>query len=177
MIKEIGILIVISVVFFRCDNESPKHFTTEKIEPVEMKTEDKPNLEFNFNDYTWLDGKFRDTSYSTREQTHEIWHWHEDSIVMNGFFVKENNDTSTLDRNVIKYDKGYYKFINTVKGKSVEFRLQAHGQDSLYFSNPAHKYPQKITYKRIANDSIHLTLDGFVFQQRRKLDFKFKRYE
>lgn len=165
---------LILLLLFSCSNENDENFTIEEnsVSKISVKTED-----FSFEDYKWLEGKWSDKSENIKQETHEVWITQTDSLVGKGFYVKNTNDTTTPDRTVLKWDNDAYYLINTANNKEVKFKLMSFSKDSLFFKNPAHRYPQEVTYKKVDDNSFRITMNGFVHQANRKINFDMKRYK
>lgn len=56
-------------------------------------------------------------------------------------------------------------------GQPVSFKLTSSSGDQLVFENPAHDFPQKITYARISADSLVAEISGIVEGQLRRQQF------
>lgn len=168
-------IIIFSLLAFSCSNEDNANFTIEDNSasnaiPLNM-------VNFSFSNYTWLEGKYRDTVSEKKRETHEVWEKFDDSIVGIGFYVKNNIDSTTPDRSVLKWDYNGYYLINTAGGNTAKFKLTAYSQDSLFFKNPAHRYPQEIIYRKTSNHSYEIEMYGYVNQNNRILKFKMNSYE
>lgn len=172
--KHLSILFVISTILFSC-NEN-ENYTIEENTIQSNKKDIKANVDLNLSDYTWLNGSWRDTTKRKRE-IHEVWSTSKDSLYGIGFYVFNGTDTSTKEKSIIKLNEdGDYYLSNFTKENKVKFKLKAFSKDSLHFSNPAHRYPQDVTYKRITNDSITILFDGYVHQAQRKFRFYLQKY-
>ncbi len=167
-------LFIILFTLISCSTENENTYTIEQNTPTTKTIEVK---DFKFSNYAWLNGSFLDSTSVKQEQTHEIWKFLKDSIVGNGFYIRNKNKT-TPDKSVIKYkDNGIY-FINTSSKNTIaEFKLTNFSNDSLVFKNPAHRYPQEVVYKKISNDNYLIIMRGYVFQQNRNITFNMVRYE
>ena len=169
--------ILMSCVVVACTNNTEDAFTIEDDndtttpQATYVKTNSLPATQ-------WLVGNWKDMAMNAKGQSHEIW-WLNDAGHLEGkeFFIKPDLDTSKIAYNSILPHMEGFQFSNITKDTVLtNFKLKAFGEDSLLFENPAHKWPQKITYKKITNDSIFITLDGYVFDSQRTLFFKMKRY-
>lgn len=169
--------IILAVLFFSCNNSEEKNSilvddTGEKV--VKNISADEDLLAKN-----WLPGYWRNENDNPRLQTHEIW-WVNDEGILEGkeFYVKLYYDTTKSTQHfIMPNDKGEYEHVILTKNdEKTVFKLTAQANDSLKFENPAHKWPQTIVYKKITADSMVITLDGFVFESQRTLDFKMSRY-
>jgi len=94
----------------------------------------------------------------------EIWNRENDSTYLGkSFFVKEE-DTIHLETIVLTQKKGNLLYIPTVNGQNnnepVTFTLSLDEENTVTFENPAHDYPQKISYKKINDNSLMTTISG-----------------
>jgi hypothetical protein len=140
-------------------------------------------LDLSSLDFKWLEGNWRDTTTwgHMNAQILERWYFSDQSYYGTGLQVKDETDTSLIENIQINISTDPIFFQATVKGqndgKAIGFELKAYSDDSVYFENMAHSFPQMITYRKITDDSIHAiaaayTAEGALRRQTSKL----KRY-
>lgn len=56
-----------------------------------------------------------------------------------------------------------------------EFKLAAHGPDSVRFENPAHDFPQAVSYRRVRPDSVVATVSASSGGKDRAIRFEYRR--
>ncbi|MCW3123006.1 MAG: putative lipoprotein [Flavipsychrobacter sp.] len=116
----------------------------------------------NIANAAWLVGKWQkaiDSGVIT-----ETWSKKDDSTYTGtGYFIK-GGDT-LFSENIVLEQKGtnmYY--IPTVKGqnndKPIPFTLTSMSDKVMVFENPAHDFPQKISYTRVGDDSLLAEVSG-----------------
>ncbi len=80
------------------------------------------------------------------------------------YFIKNADDTLHLETVELIERKGEVTYNPTVQGqndnKPVAFKMTSATDKQLVFENPAHDYPQKITYTKITADSIVAKISG-----------------
>lgn len=80
-----------------------------------------------------------------------------------GFFVMGTDTVSKEKLRLLSEGAGVF-YEPTVSaqndGKTVRFKLTSADDSSLVFENPAHDFPQKITYRRIGPDSLFAEISG-----------------
>ncbi|HEY0045697.1 MAG TPA: DUF6265 family protein [Flavobacterium sp.] len=110
----------------------------------------------------WLLGDWENLSADGRWS--ESWVKANDSTY-NGqaFFIREN-DTLHQEQIVLSQRGLAVNYTPTVKGqngdKPVQFNMTSAEGSKLIFENPAHNYPQKISYLQITKDSLVADISG-----------------
>lgn len=94
----------------------------------------------------------------------EIWKKENDSTFSGkSYFVKEE-DTIHSEKIILSQQKDQLLYIPTVNGQNndepVTFTLSSETENVFTFENPAHDYPQKISYKKISDTSLVATISG-----------------
>lgn len=94
----------------------------------------------------------------------EIWKKENDSTFSGkSFFVKEE-DTIHSEKIILSQKNDDLLYIPTVKGQNndepVTFTLSSEAGNIFTFENPAHDYPQKISYKKVSDTSLIATVSG-----------------
>lgn len=91
----------------------------------------------------------------------EKWQKQNDSTYTGKSYFLAGKDTAFAENIVLQQRSGKLYYIPTVKnqngGKPVKFTQTGSG---LVFTNPAHDYPQKITYKQVKPDSLVAEISG-----------------
>ncbi|MGV3696878.1 DUF6265 family protein [Flavobacterium sp.] len=79
------------------------------------------------------------------------------------YFIKEK-DTVHLESIVLTQKEDALLYIPTVSGQNnnepITFTLKSDAGNTFSFENPAHDYPQKITYKKVSDKSLIATISG-----------------
>ncbi|MCF6132021.1 DUF6265 family protein [Flavobacterium wongokense] len=94
----------------------------------------------------------------------EIWTKENDSTFTGrSFFIKEK-DTIHLENIVLTQKGDNLLYIPTVNGQNnnepTTFTMTSDAENAFSFENPAHDYPQKITYKRVNETNLLATISG-----------------
>lgn len=94
----------------------------------------------------------------------ESWKKENDSTFTGtSYFVKEK-DTMHSESVVLTQMKEDLFYIPTVIGQNndepVSFKLTSDTENTFTFENPAHDYPQKITYKKVNDDNMLASISG-----------------
>lgn len=170
--------IIFLVLLFSCSNNEDGNF--------EIVNNDSENVTKQIGSQLlakdWLVGKWSDSKKNPRRQSHEIWWLNEEgNLEGKEFFVKLYYDTTKTSKHEIKLnDKNELThFVNAdgfTGNTTIPFKLTAQNKDSVKFENPAHKWPQTIVYKRITNDSMTITLDGYIHEANKTVMFEMTRY-
>lgn len=110
----------------------------------------------------WLLGQWKNTS--AEGVLNETWSKPNDSTLVAGsFFIKEK-DTLHFENIRLIENEGELVYETTIKGqnndKAILFPLLSEKENEFVFENLQNDYPQKITYKREAKNSITISISG-----------------
>lgn len=110
----------------------------------------------------WLIGNWENVSpYGNLS---ESWQKENDSVYKGQSFFIKGKDTIHAEAIVLAEENGVVNYSPQVKGqnddKPVDFRMTSATDKQLVFENPAHDFPQKITYTKITNDSLVAEISG-----------------
>jgi hypothetical protein len=136
--------LIFSLTIFSCQNKSGHKFEKlKKMEWIIGSWEQK--LPDGVITETWK--KENDSTYSGKS-----------------FFIVKEKDTTHLESIVLTQKGEDLLYIPTVSGQNnnepVRFTLTSEVENTFSFENPAHDYPQKITYKKISDTNILATISG-----------------
>lgn len=110
----------------------------------------------------WLIGDWGNAHNETKLT--EIWKKENDKLFIGRSFNLRNNDTVSSEwiRLEQQGDSVYYipNVKNQNKGEVVKFVMTTATDRELIFENPAHDFPQKITYQLVNKDSINAEISG-----------------
>ena len=94
----------------------------------------------------------------------ESWSKENDSTFSGKSYFIKGKDTIHLESISLTQKKEELLYIPTVHGQNNDepttFKMTSEAQNTFSFENPAHDYPQKITYKKINNTSLLATISG-----------------
>ena len=94
----------------------------------------------------------------------ETWAKENDSTFSGKSFFIKGKDTIHLEKVVLTQKNDELLYIPTVSGQNngepTTFKLTSGVENSFSFENPAHDYPQKITYKKINDTNLLATISG-----------------
>lgn len=135
--------VLVSACFFACQNKSEHKF--EKIKKME-----------------WLVGSWEQKLPDGIIT--ETWTKEDDSTFSGKSFFIKQKDTIHLESIVLSQKGEDLFYIPTVSGQNnnepVTFKLTSEAENNFTFENPAHDYPQKITYKKVNDTSLLATISG-----------------
>lgn len=125
----------------------------------------------------WLLGTW--TNESGREFSQETWSKENDST-FTAFSFTQVGDSTVFAETMALEQKGERLLLTVAaaneKGSSpVSFRFINSEKDQFTFENKSHDFPERITYTNPAKDSIHAWIEGTVNDEKKKVDFYFKR--
>jgi hypothetical protein len=110
----------------------------------------------------WLIGEWKNNSET--EKVTEIWEKENDSVYAGKSYSLHNADTTSSERIRLEEHGDKLFYIPVVKnqnaGEVVKFTLVSWKANQLTFENPAHDFPQKISYSLITNDSLFAEISG-----------------
>jgi len=126
-----------------------------------------------FLEGTWVDRK----TFGFKQPPNYIvekWNSYPDSLSGAGYSVT-GTDTVLMEYISIQMINDKLTYIARPKGQSmVSFTLIENGNGKFVFENKANDYPQKLTYQKMQNDSLSITLDGVANGIERSITFKYK---
>lgn len=109
----------------------------------------------------------------------ETWVKQDDSTFLGRGSMIKGKDTVLQESVSLQQREGRLYYVPTVtnqnSGKAVRFTLTAISDRQLVFENPAHDFPQKITYTQITPDSLLAEISGTVQGEVKKRQFPMKR--
>ena len=125
----------------------------------------------------WLLGKWG--NQTQRGKMVEEWSPVNDSTYGGRSYMITATDSIPLGSIILKKEGSDIFYIPTVKGQNndqpVKFKLTASSANQLVFENPAHDFPQKITYTLETEDSLMAEISGTVKGQQRARKFPMKK--
>lgn len=113
---------------------------------------------------SWLLGNWQ--NISPQGSSTEIWTKENDSVYTGkSWFIKRTDTVSSESIRMIQTSEGMF-YMPVVKnqnnGEPVKFTLTSSTGRQLVFENPAHDFPQKITYTLINSDSLVAEISGSI---------------
>ena len=94
----------------------------------------------------------------------ESWEKQNDSTFIGGSYFVKGKDTIHSENVVLTQTKEDLFYIPTVRGQNndepVTFKLTSDAENTFVFENPAHDYPQKITYKKVSDTNLLASISG-----------------
>lgn len=123
---------------------------------------------------SWLPGIWR--GKVDAGTTAEIWKKVDDSTFSGTGMVISGKDTTIVEMLQLEARNDSVYYIATVMGQQVVFKLTKMTTDQFVFENPAHDFPQVISYTRISKDSLVAEISGIVKGERRREVFKMAKW-
>jgi hypothetical protein len=109
----------------------------------------------------------------------EEWSRLNDSTYTGKSYMITATDSISLESIVLKKEGNDIFYIPTVKGQNndqpVKFKLTSSSPNQLVFENPAHDFPQKITYTLESENSLLAEISGVINGQQRSRKFPMKK--
>lgn len=150
-IKLIGLSIILTVFFISCKNnqDANSETITKSANPLETAN--------------WLIGKWGSSENGT--DVTEIWTKENDSVYTGiSYSIRDKKDTVSFERIRLEQQNDKLVYVPVVKdqnaGEIVKFTLTSSAAQELIFENAEHDFPQKISYKLIAKDSLLAEISG-----------------
>lgn len=132
---------------------------------------------FAVSNAKWLLGEWE--IQTARGKMSEVWSKQTDGAYAGKSYVVVGKDTVSSEAIVLKQEGNDSYYIPTVKGQNndqpVKFKLTSSSANQLVFENPAHDFPQKISYTLESKDSLVAEISGVVNGQQRARKFPMKR--
>lgn len=115
-----------------------------------------------FEKMDWIEGKWENIADSS--QFYESWEKISDSIFRGEAFVIAGGETVFSEKIGIERNGGDIFYLANVSdqngGTTVPFKLISSSETELVFENKEHDFPNKITYKKISENSIEAKIEG-----------------
>lgn len=125
----------------------------------------------------WLLGKWE--NQTQRGKMVEEWSELNDSTFAGRSYMITATDSISLESVLLKKEGNDLYYIPTVKGQNndqpVKFKLTSSTTNSLVFENPAHDFPQKISYTLESERSLLAEISGMMNGQQRSRKFPMKK--
>jgi hypothetical protein len=103
----------------------------------------------------------------------EKWTSYPDSLSGAGYTLK-GTDTVLMEYISIQMINNKLTYIARPNGQAmVSFTIKESGNGKFVFENKANDYPQKLTYQKMPNDSLSITLDGVANGIERSITFRY----
>jgi len=135
--------------------------------------QDAPSL----SNAKWLLGKWG--NQTQRGKMVEEWSLINDSTYGGRSYMITATDSISLESIVLKKEGNDIFYIPTVKGQNndqpVKFKLTSSSANQLVFENPAHDFPQKISYTLETENSLMAEISGMINGQQRSRKFPMTR--
>lgn len=119
---------------------------------------------------SWLEGTWKGKVDSVAFA--EIWKRVDDSTFSGTGMVISGQDTAIVEQLQLALRNDTIYYIATVSGQRVVFTMTSMTADRYVFENPAHDFPQVITYTKVSEDSLVAEITGMVKGERRREVFK-----
>lgn len=125
----------------------------------------------------WLIGEWQNTS--AEGQVSEVWEKKNDSAYAGKSYFMKGTDTVSSERISLEQNGNQLFYIPIVKGQNdgqpVKFTLTSSSINQLIFDNPAHDFPQKISYTQVTGDSLLAEISGTVQGEIKSMQFPMTR--
>lgn len=127
----------------------------------------------------WLIGSWQNESGTALN--YEVWRELNDTTFEGQSFSIRGNDTVTTEFITLEQHGNEMSYIprvpNQNSGMPVVFKLTFIDESRMTFENPAHDFPQVITYHLTSPDSMVAEISGMVKDQHRSRQFPMKRHQ
>jgi sarcosine oxidase delta subunit len=139
--------------------------------PIETNTSDGKRLE----EAAWLLGEWRNNT--PRGVLYEAWRVKDDSTYTGRSCFVVGKDTVSAEVVNLEMRGGKLLYIPTVRdqnsGQPITFTETTVTEKEMIFENPAHDFPQRITYTQITQDSMVAVISGM--QGKKSVQFPMRR--
>jgi hypothetical protein len=150
-------LFAATATLISCGNE-----TESTNETPEVPETPEPIVYAELDKATWLIGTWQ--MIMDDQTTTETWQRQNDSTLSGTSCTLIGADTVSYETLSLTQNGSDLFYIPTVSGQNnnepVKFRLTGSTDELLIFENPEHDFPQKITYNRLADDSLFAEISG-----------------
>jgi len=127
----------------------------------------------------WLVGTW--FSESGGRSNYETWKKYNDSTYVGRSFSIQHGDTVSSESIMLVQQGEEINYVPTVQGQNnnspVKFKLVSSDSNKLIFENPAHDFPQVITYWNAPPDSLIAEISGAINGEHQAQKFPMRRVE
>ena len=127
----------------------------------------------------WLVGTW--FSKSGERSSYERWNKSNDSTYVGRSYTIQHGDTVSAESIKLVQRGGQINYVPTVQGQNndmpIMFKLVSSDSNKLTFENPAHDFPQIITYWRVPPDSLIAEISGMINGEHHVEKFPMRRLE
>ncbi len=128
----------------------------------------------------WLSGTWENKAQ--RGSIFENWKTGDDStLIGRSYSIRNGKDTVVFETIQLRQRNGALYYVPIARGQNnnqpVPFKMTLLTKDQMVFENPEHDFPQKITYTRMAKDSLLAEISGTVKGQARSQKFPMKKIQ
>lgn len=166
--KKYALLIFFTIIFYSCKNNTEEK--NSKVEIVSGNSDEIGKLQWLLG--TWI-------NESGEEYSQETWSKENDSTYTAFSFTQVGNETVFAETMALqqKSKNLLLTVANSVPTKEspVTFKMISSDGRLVVFENKNHDFPKRITYKNVANDSLHAWIEGQINGETKKVDFHFSR--
>lgn len=125
----------------------------------------------------WLIGEWENKT--ARRTSYESWSVKNDSVYSGkSYFLKEKDTVIMENISLEQHGKDLF-YIPLVNGQNnnepVSFKMVSVSSTQLVFENPAHDFPQMISYTQVTKDSLVAEISGVINGQERSKKFPMRR--
>lgn len=123
--------------------------------------------------FKWLEGEWK----LQGAEAYEVWQWQNDTLLAGASF-RQKGEEMVRDENIVLTSRSnsfYYipQVFTQNQAKPVEFLITAYTDTSFTAENPAHDFPQKITYTLLDRQNLRAIIKGHVKGKARQVEFLF----
>lgn len=145
-----------------------------------IATENEPiSLPKKIAQASWLVGSWASTS--KERSNYETWEKYNDSTYVGRSYSVQQGDTVSFESIKLVQQGEAINYIPTVRGQNndmpVMFILISSDSNKLIFENPAHDFPQRITYRMMSPDSLIAEISGLINGEHHAQKFPMRRVE
>lgn len=124
----------------------------------------------------WLAGCWERAGSTGR--TVEVWSGPADGVLLGGSYFVTDSTTRELEHLRLWYSGDTLMYEAHPSSQSrTKFKAASPGSDEIVLENPAHDFPQRITYWRAGSDSLIARIEGDRAGRRQPVTFAFKRVD
>ena len=162
-----NLVIALTCALTACNTPQPQA-ETEVMKPVKKIAE-----------AGWLVGTW--SGNSGERSNYETWEKYNDSTYVGRSYSIQVGDTVSSESIRLVQQGEIINYIPTVEGQNndmpVMFTLISSDSNKLIFENPAHDFPQRITYRMVSHDSLIAEISGLINGEPHAQEFPMRRVE
>lgn len=171
-------IFIFSLIFLSCSENDSTATEEENKKEQDQTAQTGNSITVGLSTLEWLAGNWLDTTTYEQQKAHYIEKWKSspDSIYAICSAIKNGDTNIVAYRAILMVDEKPVLIEHIPDQPLISYRFDTIFENGIRFENKAQNFPMEITYNRISNDSLVITLYGIAGQFVRQGNLNFKAY-